>query len=179
MKAGEAGKEKWGSRTGQSSEERALATATSSPRLGPGSRNNPTPILRSIFPACSAIAAARGLAAAVRLAGAFGGKIIYVLSDVDPNHAIAKAIGVAEAQWLSSNYGGERLEVPLGPFTARSRLFLDIYELLKQGLTEAEISKRLRCHIRTVRRQRANGGGDPRKLQLLRRVRELQTRDQR
>lgn len=51
-----------------------------------------------------------GLSATLKLVEHFGGRIsLYVPHDIEPNHALAVAVGVVAARVLSKHYGGDCL----------------------------------------------------------------------
>lgn len=101
------------------------------------------------------IAGVAGRAAALRLAGEFGGAELYIPRRMEPDHPVVRAVGGEAADWLSEWYGGGYVLVPLGPATTYRRQRGRIRELIAAGLPNSQIARRLKCHVRTVQRERS------------------------
>ena len=114
------------------------------------------------------VAQAAGLAAALQLAGEFGGTEIWVPEKLTPDHRLAVALGTEAAGAVVALYGRGHLLVPLGPLADAGRKRREIIAMIEKGRPAAEIARSLHCHVRTVFRVKASGGaGDARQMDLL------------
>lgn len=105
------------------------------------------------------LAADLGDEAAAALARTYGGAELYIPQKARANHKIARAVGVAVLGWLSANYGGEKIVVPIARASPYNRLIAQLSEaicrLIKEGKRTSEIVREVGCHERTVRLWRA------------------------
>lgn len=53
-----------------------------------------------------------GIAAAVRLCKAYGGRLVYVPRQLNETHPLALSLGTRAAHELSRRFGGERIAIP-------------------------------------------------------------------
>ena len=103
-----------------------------------------------------------GEGAALRLAEAKGGAPAYIPRPgaLDDGHWLVKAVGQKAAWEIASIYGGEEIEIPLGPFAGcRNRVRAAIRAAMDSGASAAQAARLAGVHIRTVRRQK-NGRGE-------------------
>jgi hypothetical protein len=122
------------------------------------------------------IAAVAGEDAALAIAAARGGTLVYIPPHPARDHWLAELVGIkaarAIADRLTCGVGSMRVEVPLASKGAAARLRAKIDRMIEAGGSERAIAMATGCHIRTVRRRRAqllNGGQirDDRQLNLL------------
>ena len=103
-----------------------------------------------------------GPKAAQLLRERFGGTDLYVpYAEQMENHPIANAIGLDAAYKLARWAGGSRLYISMLVLTTCIRS-QNILRLTSEGLSAAEIAKKLRISDRTVRRyleKHKRGGG--------------------
>lgn len=97
-----------------------------------------------------------GLAAAMRVCEARGGRIVHIPGTVTQGSAIARHLGIDTARRIAEYYGGgpQDLLIPLGPASDEKRKRREIRNLVKRGYSRAQIAGMVRCHIRTVQRVR-------------------------
>tara|TARA_R110000787_G_scaffold26344_27_gene73759 strand:+ start:704 stop:1093 length:390 start_codon:yes stop_codon:yes gene_type:complete len=101
------------------------------------------------------LAGACGLAAALKLAEAYGGTRLHVPKRVNPAHPLFRALGPEAAAWLVENYGGDRVDVPLGPLANDRQRRTRIRRLIEENASERDIARAVGITDRTVRRHRA------------------------
>jgi hypothetical protein len=101
------------------------------------------------------VAEAIGIATACRLAMDFGGREIYLPKRLSDKHPLVLSLGRPAAEQVVALLGDGAIEIPLGPTTYEARIGAAINKRLEAGQSEAQISRALRVHIRTVRRHRA------------------------
>ncbi len=107
-------------------------------------------------PVLRRIAEVAGMTAAVQLAHDHGGTEIYIRKKLDGDHILVRSVGMRAAAMILDALGAGALEVPLGPSCYGRQLARSIADRLAAGQSEREVALALRCHIRTVRRHRAN-----------------------
>lgn len=90
-------------------------------------------------------------AAIKQLVAVFGGRRIYVPYSLNPNHAIAKAIGIAQARRLSETYGGSPIFIPKTHCVIRRMRNLDILSAIINGEPISAIAQRYGMTARNVR----------------------------
>jgi hypothetical protein len=74
---------------------------------------------------------------------------------LQPDHWLAATVGFEDAyrfcdEVFSADYGARHVYIPLGPNAAQEKTRQRISELLDDGLSANEISRLLKCHVRTV-----------------------------
>jgi Mor family transcriptional regulator len=106
---------------------------------------------------------------ALTLARVFGGRKVYVPETMSEDHKLAALIGFGPASTLSTLFGSETIEIPLGPFAANGAITRAIRQRLVEGeLSNTEIAERYRCTVRWVRQVKADmrAKTDPNQLGL-------------
>ncbi len=111
-----------------------------------------------------------GIDPALRLAEAFGGQQVKLPRRARIDHTLARRVGLGVHAWLVEHYGGERITIPMGPrhpdkVRAAHRL-AEVARLTAQGISTAEIARRLVIHERHVRDLRARAADDGRQMKL-------------
>lgn len=88
-----------------------------------------------------------GEAKALELSKKRGGRELFIPipSRLGPHTPVVQLLGVEAAEKLSARFGGDRIDVPLGP-GKRAR----VWELREAGKTIAWIAAEMRCTERTV-----------------------------
>lgn len=99
------------------------------------------------------VAALAGLGAALQLARAKGGIRVYVAKQPSPR--LSAEIGDAAAAALSRLYGGEHVDIPLGPEGGRARAYRAAGQALAQGLSAGAAARRSGLTERAVYRIKA------------------------
>ena len=99
-----------------------------------------------------------GFAAAVKIAAVKGGSVAYIPQprNLKPEHWLCAAIGMDEAVKIAKQFGGNEIEIPLGPFGGnRGRVWRIIRQALKDGHSAAKAARLAGVTIRTVRRHKS------------------------
>lgn len=112
--------------------------------------------LDDLPPTLRRIAEVAGMTAAVQLAHDHGGTEIYIRKKLDGEHILVRSVGMRAAALILDALGAGALEVPMGPSCYGRQLSRAIAARLAAGHSESQIARALGCHIRTVRRHRAN-----------------------
>lgn len=110
-----------------------------------------------------------GRTGALALAREFGGTRVYVPESMTEDHRLAALLGVGPASRLSWRFGGETIEIPLGPYSRQGMTTRAIERYLADGkLTHAEIAREVGCTERWVRAVKAglSEKEDPDQLKL-------------
>jgi Mor family transcriptional regulator len=81
---------------------------------------------------------------------AHGGTRITIPRKIKGDHWLTTLIGAQNAQALSSYYGGEEIELPMGPFSHAAERRDAIRRLDRSGLSYEQIARRTGCDRRTV-----------------------------
>lgn len=109
------------------------------------------------------IAEVAGVAAALQVAAARGGRVAYIPAPdhLVPDHWLVLAVGAAAAAAIAQRLGGGSLLIPLGPLGGnRGRVWATIRTALGEGCSAPEAARRAGVHERTVRRHRNRGDDD-------------------
>ena len=99
-----------------------------------------------------------GFAAAVKIAAVKGGSVAYIPQprNLKPEHWPCAAIGMDDAVKIAKQFGGNEIEIPLGPFGGnRGRVWRIIRQALKDGHSAAKAARLAGVTIRTVRRHKS------------------------
>lgn len=99
-----------------------------------------------------------GFAAAVKIAAVKGGSVAYIPQprNLKPEHWLCAAIGMDAAVKIAKQFGGNEIEIPLGPFGGnRGRVWRIIRQALKDGHSAAKAARLAGVTIRTVRRHKS------------------------
>lgn len=99
-----------------------------------------------------------GFAAAVKIAAVKGGSVAYIPQprNLKPEHWLCAAIGMDDAVKIAKQFGGNEIEIPLGPFGGnRGRVWRIIRQALKDGHSAAKTARLAGVTIRTVRRHKS------------------------
>lgn len=99
-----------------------------------------------------------GFAAAVKIAAVKGGSVAYIPQprNLKPEHWLCAAIGMDDAVKIAKQFGGNEIEIPLGPFGGnRGRIWRIIRQALKDGHSAAKAARLAGVTIRTVRRHKS------------------------
>lgn len=83
---------------------------------------------------------------------AHGGTRVTIPRKVFAGHWLTHLVGSENAQALSSYYGGEEIQLPLGPFSHAAERRDAIRRLDRSGLNYEQIALRTGCDRRTVMR---------------------------
>lgn len=120
------------------------------------------------------IAAVAGEDAALAIAAARGGTMVYFPPAPESDHWLSRLVGhkcaLAIAERLTCGVGSIRIELPLGPKGAASRLRAKVDRLIREGeLSERDIARATGYTIRGVRMRRAKLAApkDDRQLPLI------------
>lgn len=109
------------------------------------------------------LAQAFGEPTALALAKLSGGRRLYVPRTPDPLHPLVKALGTEAARWLGQRFGGEFIDVPLGPTSERARRGASAQAMLAEGRSIAETAQATGLSRRAVadhRRRLRDGARD-------------------
>ncbi|WP_068317472.1 helix-turn-helix domain-containing protein [Polycladidibacter hongkongensis] len=79
-----------------------------------------------------------------------GGCRIRIPRQLRPDHWLCGLIGAKNATLLSDYYGGEDIDLPLGPFSSSAERHQAIRRLDREGLSYNEIAKRTGVNRRTA-----------------------------
>lgn len=99
-----------------------------------------------------------GFAAAVKIAAVKGGSVAYIPQprNLKPEHWLCAAVGMDDAVKIAKQFGGNEIEIPLGPFGGnRGRVWRIIRQALKDGHSAAKAARLAGVTIRTVRRHKS------------------------
>ena len=99
-----------------------------------------------------------GFAAAVKIAAVKGGSVAYTPQprNLKPEHWLCAAIGMDDAVKIAKQFGGNEIEIPLGPFGGnRGRVWRIIRQAIKDGHSAAKAARLAGVTIRTVRRHKS------------------------
>ena len=99
-----------------------------------------------------------GFAVAVKIAAVKGGSVAYIPQprNLKPEHWLCAAIGMDDAVKIAKQFGGNEIEIPLGPFGGnRGRVWRIIRQALKDGHSAAKAARLAGVTIRTVRRHKS------------------------
>ena len=99
-----------------------------------------------------------GFAAAVKIAAVKGGSVAYIPQprNLKPEHWLCAAIGMDDADKIAKQFGGNEIEIPLGPFGGnRGRVWRIIRQALKDGHSADKTARLAGVTIRTVRRHKS------------------------
>ena len=103
------------------------------------------------------IAEVAGLEAALTLADRYGGNRVYIPRHADEHHWLTLCVGRPAARAICGHFAvpsGIELELPRGPALNRGQRQARLRQLIAQGLTSSEITRRLGTTRRTVTRNR-------------------------
>lgn len=107
------------------------------------------------------VADAAGLQAALDLAKACGGTIVYIPAKLSKNDTVlTRAVGRRAAAEICKLRPGENVPVPLGPMTTDAQKRVKVKQLLDEGLSIQEIVRRTAVHRATVYRVRDQQADD-------------------
>jgi hypothetical protein len=116
-------------------------------------------VLRAVAEEC-------GVGVALALAGAFGGRELYVPrpENIGEDHPLAIALGLAAARLAAAALGAGSLMIPLGPASTFHRRLAAMRRLRREGKSNGEAARLLGVHRRTVelrhQRDRERGEGE-------------------
>ncbi len=99
-----------------------------------------------------------GFAAAVKIAAVKGGSVAYIPQprNLKPEHWLCAAVGMDDAVKIAKQFGGNEIEIPLGPFGGnRGRVWRIIRQAIKDGHSAAKAARLAGVTIRTVRRHKS------------------------
>lgn len=99
-----------------------------------------------------------GFAAAVKIAAIKGGTVAYIPqpSNLKLEHWLCAAVGMDDAVKIAKQFGGNEIEIPLGPFGGnRGRVWRIIRQAIKDGHSAAKAARLAGVTIRTVRRHKS------------------------
>lgn len=122
---------------------------------------------RYYAPNLQTIEEAVGTAAALQLAQAYGGTVVYIPASPREDHWLSLLVGHDGAQRIACLFGGRgrKIVIPLGPCGGqRGRLHRAILDGLKDGLSTSTIARATGTHERTIRRHRHRARNDGDKL---------------
>lgn len=93
-------------------------------------------------------------ALAWRISYELGGERIYVPKNIKPNSVWYK-FGDAFCNWLSLNYGGEQIIIPLGPASLLKKRNIQAITMLERGFSTNQIVKTLGYSYRNIQYKKA------------------------
>lgn len=99
-----------------------------------------------------------GFASAVKIAAVKGGSVAYIPQprNLKPEHWLCAAVGMDDAVKIAKQFGGNEIEIPLGPFGGnRGRVWRIIRQAIKDGHSAAKAARLAGVTIRTVRRHKS------------------------
>lgn len=96
-----------------------------------------------------------GLEAALVLGVHYGGRRLHVPKNVRPGHELARLVGMEVLEFLVREAAGDDIDIPMGPAAAPRQRAQQVATLDAQGLSAAEIARRLGISERTVFNHRA------------------------
>lgn len=99
-----------------------------------------------------------GFAVAVKIAAVKGGSVAYIPQprNLKSEHWLCAAIGMDDAVKIAKRFGGNEIEIPLGPFGGnRGRVWRIIRQAIKDGHSAAKAARLAGVTIRTVRRHKS------------------------
>ena len=98
------------------------------------------------------VAEACGPGVALSLAGAYGGREIYIPSPdaIGENHHLAISLGLASAREAAKALGAGKIIIPLGPVSSAKRRAEAIRRMRREGKTNPATARALGIHVRTV-----------------------------
>lgn len=99
-----------------------------------------------------------GFAAAIKIAAVKGGTVAYIPQprNLKPEHWLCAAIGSEDAIKIAKQFGGNEIEIPLGPFGGnRGRVWRIIRQAIKDGHSAAKAARLAGVTMRTVRRHKS------------------------
>ncbi|MDX9717225.1 MAG: hypothetical protein RBT67_07620 [Thauera sp.] len=95
-----------------------------------------------------------GATALLRLLALFGGTRLYVPENLNPDHVIARAIGIDAARALSARFSREHLELPDADDFTRLQRIRRVAGLLRAGMAPRDIAMLIGIGTRQVCRYR-------------------------
>lgn len=108
-----------------------------------------------------------GRDAALRLAQECGGVLIYVPTEVHPEHPWCIAVGEEAFAKLAHAFGGQRIDLPRGSFIRLAKA--QILEMAAQGMSTRAIAMKLHVtqrHVRRVLEGMTIVANDPKQMKL-------------
>lgn len=96
-----------------------------------------------------------GFTATTALVAWFGGANLYVPSEVDPDHLLARTIGMPAFRRLVMQWGGETLWIPINHAYEIDRRSREAANLLARGMGSKAVSQALGISERRVQQLRA------------------------
>ncbi|MGH6879480.1 hypothetical protein [Hypericibacter sp.] len=111
------------------------------------------PILRRIAEAC-------GLGVALQLGDQFGGIPVYIPKEAAEDCVLVRAIGAEAVAKMIKEFNSGHLEIPLGPFGNRKRVWRAIRQNLREGRSNTKTARAVGVHQRTVSRHRGRVDDD-------------------
>ncbi len=104
------------------------------------------------------------LPAALAIAREKGGARAYIPARAPDDHWLTQCVGREAADKICAHFAadgrGIELLIPIGPAGNRGQLVQQIYLMLDQGRSAADIARELGIHERTARRHRKKRGED-------------------
>lgn len=107
-----------------------------------------------------AIADIIGAPAALKIAERWGGIRLYIPTDMDENHNLAKLIGIESASRLCEAYAGERIDIPKADCWWRAVRNKLMIEARSRGVSQSNLAREYALTERQVRKIERMMGGD-------------------
>ncbi|MEL7232349.1 MAG: hypothetical protein AAGJ85_07555 [Pseudomonadota bacterium] len=110
-----------------------------------------------------------GPTGAFALARVYGGRSVYVPEAIADDHGLFHLLGREASDKLSEYYAGDRINVPLGPYSRHGTIKRAVADHLKAGnMSAAQIAKALDCSERWVWEVKAElkSSQDPNQMSL-------------
>ena len=105
------------------------------------------------------IGAVIGTVSTMRLLAVFGGTRLYVPEQMDADHPIALALGLASARLLAKRFGREQLDLPDAEDFHRLRRVRCVAGLLRSGAAQRDVAMMVGISTKQVGRYRAEAEG--------------------
>lgn len=119
------------------------------------------------------IAEVAGNGAALALVAVKGGTRVYIPKpdSLAAGHWLVDTVGAEAARLIAERFGGNGVEVPLGPGGSRAKAWAAMRKALADGHDTATAARLAGVHQRTVRRHKNGHSGaevvDPRQARLI------------
>lgn len=110
---------------------------------------NPT-MMATVNTTLDDIAHVIGFSAAVRISAYYGGRDLYVPTEVSELHPIAKLIGVSRTRAMVNEWPGDRISIPTLSFVSQEERHAKVLYRTLRGFSASEISQELNISKRRV-----------------------------